>query len=59
MGCVLIVLASPILLQVLPCVIDVGTDNVVLRADPLYCGLNMARLTGTAYYDIVDEVRRC
>ena len=54
-----IVLATPILLQVLPCVIDVGTDNVVLRADPLYCGLNMARLTGTAYYDIVDEVRRC
>lgn len=43
--------------QVLPCVIDVGTDNVALRADPLYCGLNMPRLTGKAYYDVVDEVR--
>lgn len=36
--------------------IDVGTDNVALRGDPLYCGLNMARLSGKSYYDIVDEV---
>jgi hypothetical protein len=43
-------------LQVVPCVIDVGTDNLALRQDPLYCGLNQARLTGKAYYDVVDEV---
>ena len=43
--------------QVLPCVIDVGTDNTVLRRDPLYCGLDQPRLTGKAYYDVVDEVR--
>lgn len=42
----------------LPCVIDVGTDNTVLRRDPLYCGLDQPRLTGKAYYDVVDEVRR-
>lgn len=42
--------------QVLACVIDVGTDNAALRRDPLYCGLNMPRLTGKAYYDVVDEV---
>jgi hypothetical protein len=42
--------------QVLACVIDVGTDNAALRRDSLYCGLNMPRLTGKAYYDVVDEV---
>jgi hypothetical protein len=42
--------------QVLPCVVDVGTDNVVLRRDPLYCGLDMPRLTGKAYYEVLDEV---
>jgi hypothetical protein len=37
-------------------VIDVGTDNAALRRDPLYCGLNMPRMSGKAYYDVVDEV---
>lgn len=41
--------------KVLPCVIDVGTDNTALRRDPLYCGLDQPRLTGKAYYDVVDE----
>eukprot|EP00879_Flechtneria_rotunda_P011896 GHRR01012425.1.p1 GENE.GHRR01012425.1~~GHRR01012425.1.p1 ORF type:complete len:369 (+),score=91.49 GHRR01012425.1:486-1592(+) len=42
--------------KVLPCVVDVGTDNVALRSDPLYCGLTRPRLTGPAYYEILDEV---
>eukprot|EP00775_Hariotina_reticulata_P003588 gene3588-3854_t len=41
--------------KVLPCVIDVGTNNVKLREEPLYMGLQMSRLTGPAYYDILDE----
>lgn len=36
--------------------VDVGTDNLALRRDPLYCGLDQPRLTGKAYYDVVDEV---
>lgn len=43
--------------KVLPCVIDVGTNNAALRADPLYCGLDQPRITGPAYYELVDEVR--
>lgn len=42
--------------KVLPCVIDVGTDNAALRNDPLYVGLNQPRLDGPAYYEIMDEV---
>lgn len=45
-----------VLLQVVPCVIDVGTNNLALRRDPFYCGLDMPRLTGKAYYEVVDEV---
>ncbi|WIA28821.1 hypothetical protein OEZ86_011350 [Tetradesmus obliquus] len=41
--------------KVLPCVIDVGTNNAALRADPLYCGLDQPRITGPAYYELVDE----
>jgi hypothetical protein len=37
-------------------VIDVGTNNAKLRGEPLYMGLQMPRLTGQAYYDILDEV---
>jgi hypothetical protein len=43
---------------VLPCVIDVGTDNEALRNDPVYCGLNQPRLSGSEYYEVLDEVGR-
>ena len=42
--------------RVLPVVVDVGTDNEALRADPLYPGLARPRLRGAAYYAIMDEV---
>ena len=35
--------------------VDVGTNNVELREDPLYLGLKRPRLTGAAYYEVVDE----
>lgn len=41
--------------RVLPCIIDVGTDNVALREDPWYIGLNQPRLRGDAYYEVIDE----
>eukprot|EP00891_Asterochloris_glomerata_P006016 jgi/Astpho2/6016/Aster-03973 len=41
--------------KVLPCVLDVGTNNEQLRKDPMYMGLDQARLEGDEYYQIVDE----
>ena len=41
--------------SVLPCAIDVGTNNEELLADPLYFGLHQKRLDGKEYEDIVDE----
>eukprot|EP00877_Chromochloris_zofingiensis_P009541 jgi/Chrzof1/4840/Cz15g01060.t1_MME1[v5.2] len=41
--------------RVLPCVIDVGTNNEALRNDPLYVGLKQPRVSGKEYYAIVDE----
>ncbi len=39
----------------LPVMLDVGTHNKTLRADPLYLGLREDRLTGAAYDEVVDE----
>ncbi|GBF98314.1 malic enzyme [Raphidocelis subcapitata] len=44
--------------KVLPCVIDVGTNNARLLEDPLYVGLRQPRLRGDAYYAVVDEFVR-
>ncbi|KAJ3257019.1 hypothetical protein HK103_005003 [Boothiomyces macroporosus] len=41
--------------NVLPVVLDVGTNNVELRNNPLYVGLPMPRLEGKEYYTLVDE----
>lgn len=41
--------------RVLPCVIDVGTDNERLLNDPDYLGLRQTRLRGDEYVKIVDE----
>ena len=44
--------------RVLPCVIDVGTDNLALRDLDLYMGLHQPRLTDqNLYMEILDEVR--
>lgn len=40
--------------RVLPCVLDVGTNNEELRADPQYVGLHQPRLEGDAYLRVVD-----
>ncbi len=39
----------------LPVMLDVGTENVPLRSDPLYIGLAEPRLRGPAYFSLVDE----
>ena len=41
--------------QCLPVMLDVGTNNEQLRDDPLYLGVNRARVTGQAYDDLVEE----
>ena len=38
--------------RVMPCVIDVGTDNEALRNDPMYMGLQHPRLQGDAYFEV-------
>ena len=43
--------------RVLPCLIDVGTDNPALRDLDLYMGLHQPRPTDhNLYMEIVDEV---
>ena len=41
--------------QVLPVVLDVGTNRESLLSDPLYPGLRHQRIQGQAYLEIVDE----
>ena len=40
----------------LPIQLDVGTENAALREDPLYLGLQRARLRGEDYDSLVDEL---
>lgn len=42
--------------NVLPVVLDVGTDTPRLLRDPLYVGIRKPRLRGPAYFEIVDEL---
>jgi len=39
----------------LPVMIDAGTNNPNLLADPLYLGLQHPRITGTDYFTLLDE----
>ncbi|MDP1559044.1 MAG: NAD-dependent malic enzyme [Nitrosomonas sp.] len=41
--------------QCMPVMLDVGTNNLSLRDDPLYLGYPFPRLTGDAYRSLVDE----
>ena len=41
--------------QCMPVMLDVGTNNEELRADPLYLGVNRPRLAGTEYHALIDE----
>ena len=42
--------------EVLPIMVDVGTDNPELLENPLYVGSRHHRVTGDAYYGFIDRV---
>jgi len=42
--------------RVLPCVLDVGTNNQKLIDDPRYLGLKQPRVEGQEYYELMDEL---
>ena len=41
--------------RVLPVVLDVGTNNEKLLADPRYLGIKESRMEGEEYYALIDE----
>ena len=41
--------------RVLPVVLDVGTNNEKLLADPRYLGIKESRMEGEEYYSLIDE----
>jgi malate dehydrogenase (oxaloacetate-decarboxylating) len=46
--------------RILPVVLDVGTDNHALFADPLYMGWKRTRLRGQNYEKFVDDfIKNC
>ena len=38
--------------ETLPCVLDMGTNNMDLRTDPTYMGLDQDRLDGDKFYEV-------
>ena len=41
--------------QCLPVMLDVGTNNEILRNDPLYLGIKKPRISGAEYNDLIEE----